>query len=101
MACLYAGTSVLLSFLRQLLALRRSTWPSTISLGTPEHMTAELLVGQFERDYDEALCQPYDAGMRHADALHAIELLGSAVLPQLQKEGISLWHRRTDTATRR
>ncbi|HEU5097418.1 MAG TPA: hypothetical protein VFU22_00120 [Roseiflexaceae bacterium] len=47
-------------------------------------------MGQFERDYDEVMCQPYAAGMRHADALRAIELLGSAVLPQLQKEGIAL-----------
>jgi alkanesulfonate monooxygenase SsuD/methylene tetrahydromethanopterin reductase-like flavin-dependent oxidoreductase (luciferase family) len=55
-------------------------------IGTPDQVLAELLVGQYERNYDEVICQPYAAGMRHADSLRAIELLGGAVLPRLLTE---------------
>jgi hypothetical protein len=52
-------------------------------ISTSDQVAAELLAGQYERNYDEVMCQPYAAGVRHADSLCAIELLGREVLPRL------------------
>jgi alkanesulfonate monooxygenase SsuD/methylene tetrahydromethanopterin reductase-like flavin-dependent oxidoreductase (luciferase family) len=53
-------------------------------IGTPDQVSDQLLVWQAESGFDEIMCQVYAAGMRHADALRSIALLGRAVLPRLQ-----------------
>jgi alkanesulfonate monooxygenase SsuD/methylene tetrahydromethanopterin reductase-like flavin-dependent oxidoreductase (luciferase family) len=58
-------------------------------IGTPEQVIAELLLGQYQYDYDEVICQPYAAGVRPADAQRAIELHCSEVLPRLQTAALA------------
>lgn len=53
-------------------------------IGTPDQVREQLLKWQAESSFDEIMCQVYAAGMRHADALRSIELLGHTVLPRLQ-----------------
>ncbi|HEX5689714.1 MAG TPA: LLM class flavin-dependent oxidoreductase [Roseiflexaceae bacterium] len=53
-------------------------------IGTPDQVSERLLAWQAESGFDEIMCQVYAAGMRHADALRSIALLGRVVLPQLQ-----------------
>ena len=53
-------------------------------IGTPDQVGEQLLKWQAESGFDEIMCQVYAAGMRHADALRSIELLGRTVLPWLQ-----------------
>jgi alkanesulfonate monooxygenase SsuD/methylene tetrahydromethanopterin reductase-like flavin-dependent oxidoreductase (luciferase family) len=53
-------------------------------IGTPDQVSEQLLDWQAQSGFDEIMCQVYAAGMRHADSLRSIELLGREVLPRLQ-----------------
>jgi alkanesulfonate monooxygenase SsuD/methylene tetrahydromethanopterin reductase-like flavin-dependent oxidoreductase (luciferase family) len=53
-------------------------------IGTPDQVSEQLLKWQAESGFDEIMCQVYAAGMRHADSLRSIELLGREVLRRLQ-----------------
>jgi alkanesulfonate monooxygenase SsuD/methylene tetrahydromethanopterin reductase-like flavin-dependent oxidoreductase (luciferase family) len=58
-------------------------------IGTPDQVSEQLLNWQAQSGFDEIMCQVYAAGMRHADALRSIELLGRAVQPRLQSNRAS------------
>ena len=53
------------------------------TIGTPDQVAAQLVAWQDEYGFDEIMCQLYAAGMRHADSLRSLELLGQEVLPRL------------------
>jgi alkanesulfonate monooxygenase SsuD/methylene tetrahydromethanopterin reductase-like flavin-dependent oxidoreductase (luciferase family) len=55
-------------------------------IGTPDQAIEQLLAWHGETGFDEIMCQVYAAGMRHADTLRSIELLGCEVLPRLQSD---------------
>ena len=55
-------------------------------IGRPDQVAAQLTTWQHEYGFDELICQVYAAGIEHADALRAIELLGREVLPRFQTE---------------
>jgi alkanesulfonate monooxygenase SsuD/methylene tetrahydromethanopterin reductase-like flavin-dependent oxidoreductase (luciferase family) len=57
-----------------------------MAIGTPDQVSERLLAWQAESGFDEIMCQVYAAGMRHADALRSIGLLGRVVLPRLQSK---------------
>lgn len=53
-------------------------------IGTPDQVAEQLLAWQADSGFDEIMCQVYAAGMRHADSLRSIELLGREVLRRIQ-----------------
>jgi alkanesulfonate monooxygenase SsuD/methylene tetrahydromethanopterin reductase-like flavin-dependent oxidoreductase (luciferase family) len=54
-------------------------------IGTPSHVIEQLYARQQEYGINEIVCQIYNAGMQHEDALRSITLLGEEVLPHLQQ----------------
>jgi alkanesulfonate monooxygenase SsuD/methylene tetrahydromethanopterin reductase-like flavin-dependent oxidoreductase (luciferase family) len=57
-----------------------------VLIGTPEHITEQLLLRKEEYGIDEIICQVYTADMQHRDARRSIIRLGHEVLPRFQTQ---------------